>query len=205
MKIGQRLRSAMKRAGLNQKELARRSGIHESTISSVMSGQAANPNWETVETLVNAIGTTWGDLFDEPRVPLSEKDCAAVAELRDIFDRLLANDAAQKLSRDEVELWPAVRIPEAYGRAGARQSYRVLTDAMTGLGILENSMIFARPAADLDAADGDVAVVRFNGTLYLRRVDLRGKKVVLTSENPRYADLHVGKRDVFELVAVVVI
>jgi len=202
MKIGQRLRSAMKRADLSQKELARRSGIHESTISAVMSGLAANPNWETVERLVDAIGTTWGDLFDEPRVHLSEKDRALAAEFRDFLERLLANHAA---SVDEVELWPAAPIPEKYDRLGARQTYRVLTDTMTGIGIFENSIIFTRPAANLDAADGRVAVVRLNGALYVRRVDRRGKTIVLASENPRYGDIRIGKHDVVELEAIVII
>jgi len=202
MKIGQRLRSAMKRADLSQKELARRSGIHESTISAVMSGLAANPNWKTVEMLVNAIGTTWGDLFDEPRVHLSEKDRALAAEFRDFLERLLAIHAA---SVDEVELWPAAPIPEKYDRMGARRTYRVLTDAMTGIGIYKDSIIFTRSAANLDAADGRVAVVRLNGALYVRRVNRRGKTIVLASENPRYGHINVGKRDVVELEAIVVI
>jgi transcriptional regulator with XRE-family HTH domain len=217
MKIGQRLRSAMKRADLNQKQLSLRSGIHESTISSVMSSETENPNWDTVETLVGAIGTTWGDLFDEPRIHLSDKDRVLVAEFRDFLGRLLANDAAQKkrhgvrpaeeirnLPVDEVELLRDEKIPGPFVRGGARQAYRVVTDAMIGIGMLENSKIYVKPTVNLDAADGLISIVRLNKTLYLKRVDLRGKKIVLTSENPRYGDIHVDKRDNFELVAIVV-
>lgn len=218
MKIGQRLRRAMKRADLTQKQLAQRSGIHEGTISGIMKGETANPNWETVETLVNAIGTTWGDLFDEPRIHLSVKDKALTLEFKDLIDRILANDAAQAqrhgtraadeirdaVPADEVEHVPDYKIPEAFMRARATRAYKVVTDAMIGVGILEGSMIFAYPTVNLDAADGEIAVVRLNKTLFLKRVDLRGKKIVLMSENPRYGDIHVDKRDNFELVAIVV-
>src|SRR5437870_3440797 len=218
MKIGQRLRRAMKRAELNQKQLAARSGIHEGTISAIMKGETANPNWETVETLVNAIGTTWGDLFDEPRIHLSTKDAALTLEFKDFLDRLLANDAAQKQRHgtkpadeireaapaDEVEFQPNETIPEAFVRARATRAYRVVTDAMIGIGILEGSIIYAQPTVNLDAADGEIAIVRLNKTLFLKRVDLRGKKAVLSSENPLYADIHIGSRDALELVAIVV-
>ena len=46
--------------------------------------------------------------------------------------------------------------------------------------------------------------MRLNKTLFLKRVDLRGKKAVLSSENPLYADIHIGSRDSLELVAIVV-
>ena len=218
MTIGQRLRRAMKRADLNQKQVAERSGIHEGTVSAIMKGVTANPNWETVETLVNAIGTTWGDLFDEPRIHLSTKDAALTHEFRDFLDRLLANAAAQKQRHgprpadeirdappaDEVEHLPNHNIPEAFVRARATRAYKVTTDAMIGIGILEGSVIFANPTVNLDAADGEIAIVRLNKTLFLKRVDLRGKKTVLISENPIYADIHVGNRDTLELVGIVV-
>ena len=47
--IGQRLRRAMKRAGLTQKELAERTGINEGTVSAIMKGTRKNPRFNTVE------------------------------------------------------------------------------------------------------------------------------------------------------------
>jgi SOS-response transcriptional repressor LexA len=216
MKIGQRLRRAMKRADLTQKELSRRTGMHETTISKVMKGETRSPNWETVETLVNAIGTTWGDLFEEPRIHLSVKDAALTMEFKDFLERLLANDAAQKQRHrtggDEIHDTPdrgvdevvelSDKIPGPYVVKGARP-YRVITDSMIGVGIMEGSMIWAKPSVHLDAADGKIAIVRLNKTLFLKRVDRRGQRTVLTSENPRYGDIEV-RGEKCELVAILV-
>lgn len=218
MRIGQRLHRAMKRADLSQKELSRRTGMHKSTISKVMKGETGSPTWETVETLVNAIGTTWGDLFDEPRIQLSVKDSALAAEFRDFLERLLANDAAQKeryrsdaeeirdaLDRgvDEVAELTEKQITGNHLRSGARP-YKVLTDSMIGAGILEGSTIWAKPSLHLDAADGHIAIVRLNKTLFLKRVDRRGQQTVLTSANPRYGDIHVKPGEKCDLVAILV-
>ena len=86
---------------------------------------------------------------------------------------------------------PNHNIPEVYVRARATRAYKVITDAMIGIGILEGSVIFAKPTVNLDAADREIAIVRLNKTLFL-------------SENPIYADIHVGNRDTLELVGIVV-
>lgn len=217
MHIGERLRRAMKRAGLTQRQIAERTHTHVGTISKLMSGETANPNWDTVAGIVEAIGTTWGDLFDEPRIHLSVKDAALVHEFNDFLERLIANDRAQKQRRqtktageirdapsDEVVELPNEMIDEEFVRGRANRAYKVLTDSMIGIGIWEGSKIFARATVDLDSADGKIAVVRLNNTLFLKRVDRRGQQTVLTSENPRYADIHVGSRDAIELVAILV-
>jgi SOS-response transcriptional repressor LexA len=213
--IGSRLRQAMVRAGLTQREVARRASIDEGTVSNVMS-RAANPNWATIERLVNAIGTTWGELFEEAEMPLSTRDAALIHDFKDYLERVLQTEAKRKQQRrsakqarstvvDEVVELPSARIPEAVIRAGARRTYRVLSDSMIGIGIPEDSVIYARPTSNLDAADGEIAIVRLNATLFLKRVDCRGKQIVLTSENRRYDDIHVGSGDRCELVAIVIL
>lgn len=212
----------MQRANLSQKNLAKRAGLPEATVSAVMKGNRGNPKWDTVERLVNAIPTTWGDLFDEPRIQLTVKDAALAHEFSDFLARLLANDERQKEQRrvqsvrtiddkpdrsprDEVEELREHPIPEEYDREGARP-FRVLTDAMIGVGIMEGAVIFCQVkprSRHLDAFDGEIAIVRLDGRLYLRRIDRRGNQTVLTSENaPRYGDIHVKPSETCELVAV---
>lgn len=208
----------MSRVGLTQKELSRRAGIDEATVSDVMRGGTGNPNWATVERLVNAIDTTWGELFEEARMQLSTRDAALVGDFKDFLERLLKTDAERKRQRraepakrarrhapDEVILLPKETIPEAFVRAGARQAYRVISDAMSGIGIFEDSVVYARPSRNLDAVHGEVAIVRLNKTLFLKRVERRNRQMVLMSENHRYGDIHVGGRDDFELVAIVIL
>ena len=222
MRIGQRLRKAMQSANLSQKKLAERAGMPEATVSAVMKGTRGNPKWDTVERLVNAIPTTWGDLFDEPRIQLTTKDAALTHEFHDFLGRLLANDKKQKELRqaqsagtlgdkpdrvrmDEVREERKHPIPEEFDRDGAKP-FRVLTDAMIGVGILEDSVIFCQlvpRTQHLDPYDGDIAVVSLDERLYLRRIDRRGNQTVLTSENTqRYGDIHVKPSEKCEIVAV---
>ena len=207
----------MVRAGLNQKLVAQRAGLDEGTVSAVMRG-GVKPNWATVERLVDAIGTTWSELFEEAQMPLSTRDAALANDFKDLLDRLLRSDARQKERRrsrsakphggaafDDVVPLPNARIPEIYVRAGARRAYTVVSDAMIHVGILEGTVIYGRPAADIDAANGKIAIVRLNKTLFLKRIERRGRQTVLKSENPRYDDIHVASGDAFELLAIVIV
>lgn len=216
MKIGQRLGRALRRAGLTQREVADRAKMDESTVSKIITGETASPFFPTVEKIVRAAGLTWGELFDEPQMRLSETDARSSREFREVLDRILENDAAQKkISRgqiavvadvssgeyDDVEELPEEEIPEEYQRVHANRVYRVLTDAMQ---ILERSLIFARATQNEEAADGATVICRLNGKLYLRRLDRRGGRTILEATNPRYSPIRVDrKNDRFSLVAVV--
>jgi len=248
MTLGQRFRRAMALARLTQKEVAKRSGLEEATVSDVVNDRT-HPRFDTVERMVKAIGTTFGELFDEPRIQLSAEDAQSSRTFAAVLDRLLQNDAAQKAVaqtgtsipqrrsrkrkatsgpgstephtssttselRDapgavrreshEVENLPNEIIPEWHYRMNARRAYKVLTDAMIGIGILEGAKIYLRSAIDIAAADGEIIICKLNGTMYLKRLDLRGGTKSLESANPRYSALTVTDSDLFALVGVVV-
>ena len=48
------LRAGMAEAGINQKELAQRSGIHFVTINRILNGHMTNPTLGVMEKLLNA-------------------------------------------------------------------------------------------------------------------------------------------------------
>ncbi len=249
MTIGQRLRREMARAGLTQKEVARRAGLQKATVSDVVNDRS-HPTFDTVARMVVAIGTTFGELFDEPRIQFSYEDAEDVRNFHGLLQRLLENDSAQKavaqthvsvraprqrrharsstataathsiapsvsrirdappprrIENNEVENLPNEIIPEPYYRDGARRAFRVLTDAMIGDGILQGAVIYTRSTLDLAAADGEVIMCLLNGTLYLKRLDLRGRQKTLVSANPRYPVLYVEDGDEFTLLGVVVV
>lgn len=56
-RLARRLAVARKKRGWTQKKLADKSGIHQSEISQIESGQA-NPTYRTLETLASALGGT---------------------------------------------------------------------------------------------------------------------------------------------------
>jgi transcriptional regulator with XRE-family HTH domain len=224
MKIGQRLGRALERAGKSQREVADRAHMEEATLSKIITGKTGSPFFGTVEKIVRAANLTWGELFDEPQMRLSETDARTAREFREVLDRVIENDAKQKgISRslatraetrglsiirdaprpeyDDVEELPAEEIPEEYQRVHANRVYRVLTDAM---GILEGSLLFARATQDHEAADGATVICRLNKKLYLRRLDRRGGRTTLEAAHPRYSTIRIDpKKDHFSLVAVV--
>lgn len=218
MKIGERLRRALERAGKSQREVAERARLEEATVSKVLSGKTPSPFFSTVEKIVRAAGLTWSEVFEEPQMRLSGGDVRTATEFQGVLTRILDNDAKQKRMErggrrasvvrdapsrayDEVEELPDEEIPEEFQRVHANRAYRVLSDTM---GILENSILYARASQDVDAADGATVICRLNGKLYLRQLDRRGGRTILEAANRRYAAIHIGqKSDRFALVAVV--
>jgi len=232
MTIGQRLRRAMDKAGLSQKEVADRAGLKEDTVGDVVRDKT-QPKHDTVERMVKAMETTWGDLYDEPRISLSQEDAETGYKAASLLERILANDAAQKALRavaarrqqdaqprrkgdvlrdapmvrnpaDEIRDLPNHQIAERFVRHGARRAFTVVTDAMIGDGILQDDVIHVRPSVDLAAADGEIIVCSLNDIRLLKRLDLRGGTARLQSANPRYSEIVVTGSDVFLMIGVVV-
>lgn len=173
--IGELLARAAERNGKSKADIARATKIDAGTIGDIFNGTVDNPEWKTVEKIVAAIGTLWGDLFEEMRLPLSDDDAVVAAEFREVLNRLLANAAAQheltgrkgeplrprkprtksfeeirepaELADgvSEVEYLPKRKVPGAYLFSGAHRAYRVLTDAMVRAKIGEKSIVFTMP------------------------------------------------------------
>ncbi len=120
MTIGQRLRRALERAQVTQKEIAFRAGLEQATVSDIMNDRT-RPNFATVERIVVAIGTTFGELFDEPRIHLSEEDAVVAHKFVALMNRLLANDAAQKALREPVRQPVRAKSPRRVADASPRR------------------------------------------------------------------------------------
>ncbi|HEV7922192.1 MAG TPA: S24 family peptidase [Thermoanaerobaculia bacterium] len=233
MTIGERLRRALRRTALSQRDIATRAGLEEATVSDLLNGKTQRPYHDTVERVRAAIGVTYSELYDEPRLLLSHADSELAHSFHSFLGRLLANDAAQKeltgreesaplagvrrrdraafiresegeVGPHEVEDLPNEPIPEVYVRLNARRAFRVATDTMIEAGIMEGSVLFVRPTVDVAAADGEIIVCRLNGRRHLKRLDLRGSEKVLRSANPRYDPIHIDeKHDRFAMIGVV--
>jgi SOS-response transcriptional repressor LexA len=109
MDIGARLKLAMDRRGVTQKEVAQTLRMQPADVSRILRGMR-KPSFAIVERMAGAIGVTWGELFNEPQILLSPADAAVlrdgVAALRDglpplgeclpVLARIVENDASQK-------------------------------------------------------------------------------------------------------------
>jgi SOS-response transcriptional repressor LexA len=236
MTLRERLMGAIKSRGMTQKEVALRAGLEESTVSNIVNGKVGSPSFDTVARMVEAIGISWAEFFDEPRLGLTDTDVQLAEDARELLGRLIAADRALKeqrgarirpvlrkrrrngrvVTRGDVaagprETYPDVYnlptqvIPQEYYRAGATRAYRVEGDSMIGAGIFDGSVIYVRPTQDKASIDGKIAVVRLNGSEYVKRLDLRGGGVELLSENPRIAPMIVEEGDEFVLIGEVIV
>ena len=61
--LGANLRSARKKLGLSQEQVAERSGVHATEVSRIEAGKR-DPRVTTVERLANAVEVKPGDLLD---------------------------------------------------------------------------------------------------------------------------------------------
>lgn len=98
MNLSDRLDAAMRKKGLSQSELMRRSGVPQPTISRILKGTTQEPDLETLRSLANALGMTLeqmtGDAGDAANStirgvsqPLSEEANHLISEI-DRLDRL---------------------------------------------------------------------------------------------------------------------
>ena len=226
MTIGQRLRRAMDKAGLTQKQVADLTGLREQTVGKIVRGET-DPLHSTVERIVGVIGATYGEIYDEARISLSARDRETLERTIELSQTLLSNDAAQKALRQaavprrqpEPARKPDVirdpgpnelieltnyQIPDEYVREHARQAFKVMTDSMIDDGILEGQIVHVRWIVDVGAADGAIVVCRLNGALKIKRLDLRGGTTTLVSANRHYAAINVVGHDTLVVIGVVV-
>lgn len=78
---------------------------------------------------------------------------------------------------------------------------QVCGDSMTGIGIFDGDYLIVSRA--LNARSGDVVVACLNGEVCVKRLITESKRIVLHSENPRYAPLPVHEGDELTIWGVV--
>jgi SOS-response transcriptional repressor LexA len=106
----------------------------------------------------------------------------------------------------DVHHLPMQTIPADFYARGARLAYEVEGDSMIEAGIFNGAILFVRPTIDVAALDGRIAICRLNGAEYVKRVDTRSGRILLHSENPRYAPMPVDEDvDSFRAIGEVIL
>jgi repressor LexA len=91
------------------------------------------------------------------------------------------------ISEENIE--QRIPVPAAWTRRGTFFALRVAGDSMRDAGILEGDQVVVRQQSV--AADRDVVVATIEGETTIKRLRLRGRRVTLVAENPRYRPIEV--------------
>ncbi len=82
-----------------------------------------------------------------------------------------------------------IPVPSSWTRKGTFFALRVAGDSMKGAGIFEGDHVIVRQRSV--AADGDVVVATIEGETTIKRLRMRGSRVMLVPENPEYRPIEV--------------
>lgn len=82
-----------------------------------------------------------------------------------------------------------IPVPEEWIGRGAHFALRVHGDSMMNAGILDGDCVVVRQQST--AEDGDIVVATLDGETTLKRLRIRGRRVSLAAENPRYRPIEV--------------
>lgn len=186
-----RLREALNRADISQAELARRSGVSESSLSRYMKGDW-RPSLGTLGKIAKALNTTvyemigddWSgiDMSDAWDAPTKAPLPSNVTQLP-VMDKvpLIGSIAcgspilAEENIEDYVDLPRHIRADYALSCRG---------DSMIGADIHDGDVVYIRQQPEVQS--GQIAAVLIDDEATLKRVYRNGDTVILQPENPAY-------------------
>lgn len=173
--FGERLRAKIEASGLKDAEVARRSGISTSALSSYTKGRSF-PNSEQLIPLCDVLGAEPRWLIsgiEQPRSIVSVED----AEWEDVpfFDLRNVTDTG----KGEPQSWTPFRkdwLNRTLGTAFDLYLVRLLSDYRSRLGdrdLSEGDLVFVREITPAELADGHVVIWRREGGLKVARYSLQ--------------------------------
>lgn len=95
----------------------------------------------------------------------------------------VAADRRGALEPESFEL-PSARIPAEFRKRGADTVFSVIGESMTGAGYHEGDTVYVASTRDVRAAANKIVVCTIDGVPLLKRLRVRGRKLVLESAHP---------------------
>jgi transcriptional regulator with XRE-family HTH domain len=200
----ERLRAAVDASGRRQNAIAASAGVTPETLSRVLSGVHAHPNFETVVRIAHAVGENVGTLLDEPAFFL---DGEQRAEVRRVVGYLHAavrmSPVIDLLSAPSAVPLRAADVPRPFYARGARLVFRAIGDSMTEAGIVDGDLLFVTPTRELRDAAKHIVVCRLAGITLVKQLELRAGRIRLHSRNERYAAIEINEENELQLIGIV--
>jgi SOS-response transcriptional repressor LexA len=113
-------------------------------------------------------------------------------------------------ANSNVELFPNVEekrvtIPRDPWNRGARRIARAVGDSMSGAdGIDDGELVYLRPTRDSRKANGHIVVCSVGDAVYLKVLEIVGRRVRLLSINVAFVAIEVDRPEDLRVVGIVV-
>jgi SOS-response transcriptional repressor LexA len=145
------------------------------------------------------------------RMPEEGSASAPVVSLRKPEPKRTAQPILAAASSN-VELFPEIErkrktIPRDAWNRKARRIARAKGDSMLGGpdgGIRDGQLVYVKPTRNKRNANGKIVVIRAGDGIYLKTLELIGKRARLISTNPEYLPMEFDDPDELQLIGIVV-
>ncbi|HEX3533268.1 MAG TPA: LexA family transcriptional regulator [Gemmatimonadaceae bacterium] len=229
----EQLREAVKASGKKQVAIADIAGIPKSKLSKILGGHQ-EPTVDEFIAISRAIDKDPGLFFSDGDVVVSVQALREAHESATQTGNLLATLMSgstspsrivpiakpaprrevrpiQAAASGNVEFYGEIEekrktIPRRAWARGARRIVRAIGDSMEGMGGIANGeLAYVKPTRNVRAANGHIVVIRVGDALYLKTLEVSGRKVRLVSINREHPPIEVdGPSSNIELYGVVV-
>lgn len=204
-----RLREAIKRSGMKHSIVALDAGITPETLSRVLTAEHQRPSLETVAKVAHAVNENVGWVLGEQGFTLSG---AEVMKLREVLAFLAVALLGASAPQNVVEAPPnaiPVRLrrgdlPRCFREKGAALAFQIIDDSLGELGVMDGDCLLVKPTPEWHDADGHLVVCEATGSLFAKRLSLKGDGITLLSANRRYAPLQLADRHACRLLGIAI-
>ncbi len=203
VEIAERLRKLRQELGMTQNEFARRLGISQRTLSHYERGERQIP-LSIIQKILREfpeVNPLWllegsGDMFDEEReryIESMEKKVAPGKVMRVKWLPIAGYVSAGLPERvEEQGILGWIPVPESMD--GDMILY-VNGDSMEPKVPMGSMVVVKRVYSPFEIKDGNIVVVRLDGDHTLKRIYVRGNKIILKPENRKYQPIEINIED----------
>ncbi len=231
MTLGARLRAAIDGKNISHAWVAEQVGITPASLSAILTGKTTDPSFFTVLGIARAIQEPLSSIVDDPLNYWSGEELARLTGIAEWLVQRTTREHAGKplaipprkkfggttprvhpvaassggvLYPDAFEM-PRKRIATKYARLNADAVFSVSGESMTGADIRPGDLLYVHRTPDIAAAIGRIVVCSVDDMVLVKRLDTRGRKLLLESEHPAHKPMLIDEDSSrFELIGIVV-
>lgn|SRR3990167_2440994 len=174
------LRALMRKAGINEAELSRRTSIPQATVHKILAGKTEDPRASTLKTLSNFFGISIDELLTGDPVSTGTKSAAVAAQSIPVISWKECINSQQFTSKLTPTNWDKWVVSEFL----SKHPYALLSKPSMVPRFPKDTILFIDP--DATPKDGDHVVVLYSDTdeATLREFSIDGPTKLLLPLNP---------------------